>query len=373
MRTWRYLGTAILLLVSGQATFGQTGPVISRVATVPNLGFGVSNSVALAPGSAAILYGTDLADTSASAATPGQPLLGGVEVHLVDVSCHDASCELVASLMRASRTRIDFIVPSIPDITKVWRTRVVLVKNGKRYDNLTATDAVLIDAVYLESTPNPALTGQPVTFHARVAAMQGDPGSPFYLRVGAVTFMDGETALGVVNLSNVITYVDAPPLRIYDVSFTTSKLAPGNHSVRADYSGDYTNSPKSSGTIVEAVSVPEISISSAPNPSIFGQTVTIAATLTPSTCTGTVTFYDLSAPSSIASPFYGPPAESSGKIGSALVDYRGRAVMFTAGLVVGAHPITVQYSGDGKCGAVTFGPGNDFEYRTITQSVVPEE
>ncbi|HTP35963.1 MAG TPA: Ig-like domain-containing protein [Candidatus Acidoferrales bacterium] len=350
--------------------FAQTAPVISRVTPVPSVGFGLSDSVALTPGSAAAIYGTDLANITVSAAAPGQPQLGGVEIHLVDTSCQNAACELVANLLRTSPTRIDFTAPAIPDITRVWKTRVVMVKNGQRYDNLTAADGVLLDAVFLEAGPNPALTGQPVTFKARVPAMQGIPGSPYYLRVGTVTFMDGDIALAVVDLSNVITYTDAPPLRLYDVSFTTSKLTPGTHTIRADYSGDYTNNPKSSGTLSQAVSVPEISLFSTPDPSIFGDTVSIVATLNPATCTGTVEFYDLSAPNTWVLPPTSPLISESGRIGTAIVD-RGRALMSTAAFMVGNHPITVKYSGDSQCGAITFGPGNDYPYRTISQTVLP--
>jgi hypothetical protein len=364
----KYYVGAITLLFVAKVGFGQTAPVISRVATVPNLSFD-SSSVALAPGSAAMILGTNLADSAASAAAPGQPALGGIEIHLVDTSCHDASCELVASLLHTTPTRIDFITPAIPDITKIWKTRVVVIKNGKRYDGLTASDTVLIDAIFLESSPNPALADQPVTFTAHVPAMQGTPGSPFYLRVGAVTFMDGDTPLGLVSLSNVITYVDASPMRRYDVSFTTSKLTPGKHSVRADYSGDHSNAPKSSGTIVQAVSVPEVTISSTPNPSLYGQTVGLIVTVSPSTCTGTVGFFDASSPESLTVPPAVPFRNESGLLGTAVLD-RGRAVFLISALVVGNHPIMAKYSGDSKCAALLYGPANDFDYRTVSQSVV---
>jgi hypothetical protein len=371
------LTLTILLMVFVVAGFGQTAPVISGITSTPNTGF-ASGSVALAPGSTASISGTNLADSTTSAATPGQSRLGGLEVHLVDASCYDATCELVASLLYTSPSRIDFIVPGIPDISRVWRTRVVVLKNAQRYDGLTAPDAVLIDDLSLESTPNPAVTGQPVTFKVHIAAMQGDPFSPFYFRTGAVTFMDGDTPLGMVSLSNVITYHDEPPLRRYDVSFTTSKLAPGNHNIRADYSGDHSNAHKSSGTLVQGVSVPEVSVSSTPNPSILGQTVTLIATVSPATCTGTVTFYDASTPSSTSlialqatTPAYGPVVAESGALGTATLD-RGRALFSTAALVVGAHPINVKYSGDGKCAPFRYAAGNDFQYRTISQTVVPQ-
>jgi hypothetical protein len=182
--------------------------------------------------------------------------------------------------------------------------------------------------------------------------------------------MDGETPLGVVKLSNVITYVDATPLRRYDVSFTTSKLPPGKHSVRVDYSGDYNNVPRSSGVIVQLVSVPEITIWSTPNPSIDGQTATIGVTFTPSTCTGTVSFFDDASPNTWRPPSFGPVGDESGKMATVTIS-GGRALFSTAALSVGTHPISVKYSGDANCAPLGYGPGNDFEYRTTTHSVVP--
>jgi hypothetical protein len=364
-----YVGVSTMLLF-GQAAFGQTAPVIARVATVPDVAFG-SNSVLLAPGSPAIISGENLADSSASAAMPGQPQLGGIEIHLVDGNCHETGCELVAGLLHTSPTRIDFVVPNLPDVTKAWRTRVVIIKNGQRYDALTARDSVLIDAISLESSPNPALSDQPVTFTAHFSAMLSDGFSPFYLRTGAVTFMDGDTPLGMVNLSNLITYVDTPPLRHYDVSFTTSKLAAGKHSIRADYSGDHSNLAKSSGTIAQAVSVPEVTIWSTPNPSILGQTVTIVATVSPSTCTGTVSFFDAASAISQATPPIAPLPKESGLLGTIALDH-GRAVYSTAFFVVGSHPIMAKYSGDGKCSPLLYAPADDFDYRTISQTVVAQ-
>jgi len=364
-------------LILAVAGFGQAIPSISAITTTPNVGFG-SGSVALTPGSAATISGTNLADSTTSAATPGQPRLGGAEVHLVDAACADANCELVASILYASPTRIDFIVPGIPDISRVWRTRVVMVKNEQRYDGLTASDAVLVDALSLEATPNPSVTGQPVTFKVHISAMQSDPFSPFYFRTGAVTFMDGDTPLGMISLANVLTYRDEAPMRSYDVSFTTSNLSLGNHSIRADYSGDHSNAAKSSGAIVQAVSVPEVSVTSTPNPSIFGQTVTLIATVSPSTCTGTVTFFDASGPSGNSltgnqptTPAYGPVVAESGALGTVALD-RGRATFSTPALVIGNHPINVKYTGDGKCPPFGYALANNFQYRTISQTVVDQ-
>ena len=169
--------------------------------------------------------------------------------------------------------------------------------------------------------------------------------------IGAVTFMDGETPLGMVKLSNVMMFVDTPPTRRYDVSFTTSKLEGGDHSIWASYSGDNSNKSGTSGVIIQSVRTPQVTIGSVPNPSYHGHTVTLIATVWPSTCTGTVVFFD-----------------ASDQLGTVKVD-GGRALLQTADLSVGNHPLTVRYSGDSSCPPVVYGPANDFTYRTTSQTV----
>src|SRR5215467_6760923 len=81
-RTRALLGVT-LLIVFAITGYGQVAPAISGITTTPNTGFD-SGSVALAPGSTATISGTNLADSTTSAAAPGQSRLGGLEVHLVD-------------------------------------------------------------------------------------------------------------------------------------------------------------------------------------------------------------------------------------------------------------------------------------------------
>src|SRR5262249_38741116 len=76
------------------------------------------------------------------------------------------------------------------------------------------------------------------------------------------------------------------------------------------------------------------SVSSAPNPSVFWQSVTFTATVTPvapgaGTRTGTVTFFD-----------------GAVSLGSNAVSAAGRATLSAAGLAAGVHSITSTYSGD---------------------------
>src|SRR2546425_981395 len=134
----------------------------------------------------------------------------------------------------------------------------------------------------LNSTPNPSVFGQAVTLTATVAPVLADPLVP----TGSVTFKDGATTLGTVALANG------------SASLVTSALAAGSHSLTASYSGSLEFAVSTSPTVTQVVNSPTTtSLSATPNPSVFGQTVTLTATVSPvppavGIPTGTVTFND---------------------------------------------------------------------------------
>ncbi|HTD23350.1 MAG TPA: Ig-like domain repeat protein, partial [Terriglobales bacterium] len=74
---------------------------------------------------------------------------------------------------------------------------------------------------------------------------------------------------------------------------------------------------------------PTVTVTSSNNPSVFGQPVTLTATLSPASATGTVQFLD-------GVTNLGSPVTVSG----------GTAAMIVSSLSVGAHSITAVYSGD---------------------------
>jgi hypothetical protein len=132
----------------------------------------------------------------------------------------------------------------------------------------------------LSSSPNPSVFGQNVSFTATVAPMVG-PGVP----TGTVTFKEGATVLGTgtLNASGVATF--------------STTLSVGTHNVTAVYggSGSYTGSTSALDAQVVNQASTSTALSSAPNPSVFGQSVTFTATVTATapgagTPTGTVTF-----------------------------------------------------------------------------------
>lgn len=88
----------------------------------------------------------------------------------------------------------------------------------------------------LNASPNPSKLGQAVTFTATIAvASSSGP-------TGSVTFKDGSTTIGTVTVSGANT-----------VTFTTSTLSSGNHSVTAVYSGDSIFAPSTSAAVIEVV------------------------------------------------------------------------------------------------------------------------
>jgi autotransporter-associated beta strand protein len=164
-------------------------------------------------------------------------------------------------------------------------------------------------AVALQSSLNPSSIGQTVTFTATVTGS-----SP----TGSVAFYDGADLLGSGSLNSGVG------------TLTTSSLTLGAHTITAVYGGDANHAGSTSAALQQQVNarVTTTSLGSSANPSAFGQSVAFTATVTGSTPTGSVSFYDGATP--IGS------ANLSGSI----------AVLGTSNLAVGPHAITAVYSGD---------------------------
>ena len=180
-------------------------------------------------------------------------------------------------------------------------------------------------AISLTSSPNPSLVGQNVTFTATLSPTAA---------TGIVSFtIDSGAAIPVTVTSGVATY-------------STSALTAGSHSVVATYSGDSNYASATSVTLTQVVNFNStaISLTSSPNPSVAGQTVTFTATVTPITATGTVTF-----------------SEGAAVLGTATL-VSGTAVYTNSTLPVGSHVISATYGGD-----ATYGSASS---TTITQVVV---
>jgi len=166
----------------------------------------------------------------------------------------------------------------------------------------------------LGSSLNPSTVGQKVTLTATVSPASVGPAAP----TGTVTFLDGATMLGSAGLSGG------------SASVGTTALTPGKHNLTASYSGDSNYLGSVSAAVSQTVNkiVTTTALKVVPTSSTFGQTVALAATVSPSTVTGTVTFLD-----------------GSNIVGSAPLN-AGTANFSTSALAVGGHSLTASYGGD---------------------------
>ncbi|MGA2372781.1 MAG: Ig-like domain-containing protein, partial [Candidatus Korobacteraceae bacterium] len=211
--------------------------------------------------------------------------------------------------------------------------------------------------VVLTSAPNPSSYGQAVTITATVTGAFG--GSP----TGTVTFTDND--LPIAGCSGVVLVAQTNGSM---ATCQTSTLSVGTHAgITAPYSGD-TNYNGSNSTLQPAQLVNKaattIVLTSAPNPSIYGQPVTITATATGAfggSPTGTINFTD----NGVAIPGCSAVvlvAQTNGSVGACQ----------TSTLSVGTHnQIKTQYGGDQNYlgGNSTLNPGQVVEGAPTTTTL----
>jgi len=186
--------------------------------------------------------------------------------------------------------------------------------SGDSYD-LTSTSHAITQTVNqastttgLASSPNPSSVGQNVTLTATVSPATS---------TGTVTFYRGSTSMGT------------SPLTGGTATLVVSTLTFGSHSLTATYNGDMNDATSTSPSLIQVVENSTTTLlSSSPNPSILGQSVTLTATVSPATATGTVTFYR------------GSTSMGTGNLSG------GVATLPVSTLSLGAHSLTATYNGD---------------------------
>jgi hypothetical protein len=201
------------------------------------------------------------------------------------------------------------------------------IANGKVY--VGTTSGVGVFGILTVATPttttlssslNPSALGQQVTFTATVTSTTGTP-------TGTVTFDDGATAIG----SGVLDGTGK-------AAYATSTLSATSHFITAVYPGDASHGASTSTVLTQVVIGPGATVTAAgnPNPSTFGQPVTLSAAVKSAaspTPTGTVTFQDTT---------------RGFTVGTATLNGSGNGSITTAPTTLrgGPHNITVTYSGD---------------------------
>ena len=151
------------------------------------------------------------------------------------------------------------------------------------FDDVRVTSGLpILTTTTLMSSPNPSTYGQPVTSTAAVTSKLGVPPNG-----ETVSFMKGTTVLGTGTLSGG------------SASFTTSTLNAGTNAIKAVYLSDanfrFAGSNSKAVSQVVSKATTTTTLTSLPNPSSFGQSVTFTASVTPQfggTVKGPVAFYD---------------------------------------------------------------------------------
>jgi len=167
----------------------------------------------------------------------------------------------------------------------------------------------------LASSVNPSTYGTSVTFTAAVTPSFGSTAT------GTITFKDGPSTLGTGALSGG------------KATFTTTALTGGSHTITAVYGGSANDRTSTSASLSQKVNKAASStkVASSVNPSSYGQSVTLTATVKCSTTgvpTGKVTFKN-----------------GTTGLGSATLNSSGVATLNVSTLTVGSHSITAVYSG----------------------------
>jgi hypothetical protein len=179
--------------------------------------------------------------------------------------------------------------------------------------------------VVVSSSLNPSAYGQAVVFTATVSAAPGYTGTPG----GSVTFViDGTPQASPVNLDGS-----------GKASITISAFGSGAHTVGAVYNGDPAFAQSTATPLTQTVNADGTTtvVSASPASPIYGQTVTLTATLSNKDSAATVTGGTVS--------FYDGSAATGTLLGSAPVS-GGTASLPTAALPAGAsHTLTAVYSG----------------------------
>ena len=180
-------------------------------------------------------------------------------------------------------------------------------------------------SIVLTSSSNPSATGQPITLTATLSPSNA---------TGMVEFVDGYWSLTCGNSAPCSPLIECSggvvPLSNGQAR-CVANLVPGPHSITAVYGGDSRYGGSASPALAHTVTTQvytTTTLSSFPNPSIVGNSVTFTATVSPYSQSGTVTFVD-----------------GGTNIGSSSVTLGSTAQFATKTLSVGNHSITAVYSG----------------------------
>lgn len=199
---------------------------------------------------------------------------------------------------------------------------IVSVNSINKYGQIGAWNSINyylltpIMSTVLTSSANPSYFEQPVTFTATISSIAGPPPDG-----ETVTFYDGSTSIGTGMTSGGV------------VKLTTSALDVRTHTIKAVYAADGHYASSTSNKLKQVVQLyaSTTTLTSSPNPSTPGESVTLTATVTsaaPGGPTGEVAFKN-----------------GTTTVGTATLS-AGKATLATTKLPVGSDSLTATYDGN---------------------------
>jgi hypothetical protein len=295
------------------------------------IGFPVNLTVSVFPGNGDGTFSLKPQYTVGPVMNPGSPSSSLSTVSVADID-GDGNADLVVSELGGTAEYFllgdgtgAFQAGSPVQLSSAQRTTAIGDFNGdgiadlaifEQNNNLVvlpgASTAIIHTSTTLSSSENPAAAGDNISLTAKVSTSTA---------TGSVTFFDGTVTIGSATLGNAAGGI---------VSVSVSSLAVGTHSLTAAYSGDGTHSPSTSAVLTEVVQskvATTVTLSSSSNPVASGS-VSLTATVSPSTATGAVIFFD-----------------DKTAIATGLVK-QGVASVSVSFSGLGQHPLRALYSGD---------------------------
>jgi hypothetical protein len=213
-------------------------------------------------------------------------------------------------------------------------THSITAVYGSDANNSGSTSPALSQVVSKASTSptvtsslNPSTYGQSVTFTAHISGA---------LITGMVTFLDGSTSIGT---GIIVPPVGPQTALLHGIhpegnenvtaTLTLSTLAAGVHSITAVYGGDVNHLTSTSSPLLQTVNrgATTITLTSSPNPSVYGQLTTLTVNISPASATGVITFKD------------GSITLGTGTISAGVAT-------FSLSVPAGVHILSAQYGGD---------------------------
>jgi hypothetical protein len=310
---------SITAVYSGDATFNTSiSPTLTQTVNKDTTTTAVTSSVNPSVVGQAVTYTATVIANAPGAGTPTGTVTfrnGGVNI---------AGCVNRAMLGGTATCGATYVGVGSHTVTAIY--------NGDA-SFLTSTSAPLTQTVNadatttaLSSSVNPSVSGQGVTYTATVTANAPGAGTP----TGTVTFQDG----GVT-----IAACASRPMVGGTATCAVTYAGPGSHSITGVYGGDANFLPSTSAPLTQTVNHGNTTtaVTSSANPSVSGQSLTYAATVTATppasgTRTGTVNFRD----GGVTIAGCGAQPVSLAGIATCTVTYAGP----------GSHSITAIYSGD---------------------------